>query len=226
MKAVIKPLILIFLTITFGFTSCGDSIEEGQNEDLQGIRVATSRSSVETDGVGIACNFSKIFEEHFSEERFEEIKDEVRKEAENDEEFDEDEFDEFFEGEKFDELLEMVFGGFKNKTFYTITEGEIFSAEFDKEVGAAGEGFSISWIVDAEEPAPGVYEAKGVKFNIEDPDDLENGAEFSVGDIQVTLTDITDEEMIGSFEGTVSSKTGVDEAISGEFNVERVSCEQ
>ena len=220
MKTVFKSLFLIFLGCSFCFISCGDA----DTEELKGIQVVTSRSNVQTDGVGIACNFSTLIEEQFTEENFKEILEDARKEIEEDEEFSAEEFDEFFNLDNFDEVFELIFGSISGKTFYTITAGEVFDLEFDEEIGAAGEGFSISWVVDADEPAPGVYEAKGVKFNIEDPEDLENGAEFSVGDITVTIAELTDEDMIGTFEGTVTNKEGVDEVFSGEFNVERASC--
>lgn len=221
MKTELKILFLIILGLSFCWTSCSSDKEA----ELQGIQVVTSRSNMQTEGVGIACNFSNLLK-GVSKEELEESIEEARKEVEDDPEYDKEEFDEFFDKENFDELFELIFGTFDNKTFYTITTGELFEMEFNEEVSAAGEGFSISWIAEGEEPVPGTYDAKGAKINIEDPEDLENGAEFSVGDIQVTLSDLTDTEMIGTFQGTITNKEGVDEAISGEFNVERVSCEE
>lgn len=219
MKSISKLFFFLLLGLSLTMISCGS---EGE-EELKGIQVVTSRSNVETEGVGLACNFSNLLK-GVTKEELEEAIEESRKEVENDPEFDKDEFDEFFDKENFDELFELIFGSFDNKTFYTITTGELFEMEFNEEVSAAGEGFSISWLADGEEPTTGIYDAKGVKINIEDPDDLENGAEFSIGDIQVTITELSDEFMVGAFDGTVSNKEGVDEAISGAFNVERMSC--
>jgi len=214
MKALIKYSLFLGLLLCFSITSC-DSEGEGQNEDnLRGIQIATPRSSGESEGVGLACNFGQIIKEHLDEAGIGEIKDEVEEEG-----------GEEFDSEKFDELLEEIFGGF-NKTMYMIVAGEDIDLENKESIGAAGETFSLSWFSDTEEPTIGVFEARALKVNIEDPENLKDNAEVSQGKIEVELTELTDELMIGTFSGTVENKEGVEESIEGSFNVERVPCEK
>lgn len=216
MKLFLKYSLFFSLLLSFSITSC-DSDGEGldDNEDLKGIQIATTRSNGESEGIGLACNFGQIIKEHIEDIDIDEIKEEVGEEG-----------SEEFDKEKFDEFLEEFFGSFKTKTMYVIVAGENLDLESKEEVGVAGETFSLSWYSDTEEPTLGTYEAEAAKINIENPDDLENGAEVSFGKIEVVLTDLTDELMIGTFSGTVANKDGVEENIEGAFNVERSSCEK
>jgi len=196
-------------------TSCDSDGQSNNDEgELQGIQLVTTRSNGESEGVGLACNFGQIIKEHLEDEDFDEIKDEL--EEEGNEEFDK---------EKFDELLEELFGGF-NKTMYLIVAGDDIDLENKDEIEVVGETFSLTWFSDSEEPVEGTYDAFATKINIENPDDLENGAKVSGGKITVQLTDLTDDMMIGTFSGTVVNKDGVEESIEGAFNVERVACDK
>ena len=215
MQHIFKPLFLVFLGLSFSFISCS-SDEDMEDEDFKGIKVATTRSSGESEGIGLACNFSKILEEFLDEEDFDELLDELEEQAEEEgEEFDRSEFDDFFED---------LFGSF-DQTMYIIVAGEDLELENDEFLEVGGEAFSITWFSDSEEPAIGTYEAEAVKINVEDPENFEENAELSTGTITVQLTELTEEFMIGTFEGTVENDEGVSEAVAGSFNVDRESCE-
>lgn len=213
MKLFVKYSLFFSLLLSFSITSC-DSDSETNDDDLKGIQLATTRSNGESEGIGLACNFGQIIKVHLEDSEWDEIKDELGEEGE--EEFDKD---------KFDELLEELFGGF-NKTMYMIVAGDDIDLENKGEIEVAGETFSLTWFSDSEEPVVGSYEAFATKINIENPDDLENDAKVSGGNITVELTDLTDELMIGTFGGTVTNKDGVEETIEGAFNVERASCDK
>lgn len=214
MQHIFKPFFLIFLGLSFSFISCS-SDEEIEDEDFKGIKVATTRSSGESEGIGLACNFSMVLEEYLDEEDFDEILDELEEVAEEaGEEFDRNEFDDFFED---------LFGSF-DQTMYIIVAGDDLELENEEFLEVGGEAFSITWFSDSEEPAIGTYEAEAVKINVEDPENFEENAELSTGTITVELTELTEEFMIGTFEGTVENDEGVSEAVSGSFNVDRESC--
>jgi len=212
----LKLSLLFFLVLSISMTSCssdGDQLEEG--DELTGIQLVTTRSNVESEGLGLACNFGQIIKEHLDDIDFDEINEEIEEEG-----------GEEIDTERLDELLEELFGGLGDKTMYVVVAGDNIDLESKEEIEVAGEAFSLSWFSDTEEPTPGIYEALGAKINIEDPDDLENGAEVSKGKIEVVVTEISDEFMVGTFSGNVQNKDGIEEAISGEFNVERVACEE
>lgn len=217
MKALLKYSLLLSLILSFSITSC-DSDGDDPVEELNGIKIATTRSSGESEGIGIACNFGQLIKEQLKDVDLDEIKEEIEDELGEEESKE-------FDTEKFDELLEEIFGGF-NKTMYVIVAGENLDFESKEGVEVGGETFSLTWFSDSDEPLPGTYKAGAVKINIENPDDLENGSEISQGKIEVVLGEITDEAMIGTFSGTVKNKDGIEENIEGEFNVERTACEK
>lgn len=212
MKVLLKSALFLSLLISFSISSCGDA--DGV-DDFKGIEIATTRSNGESEGIGLACNFGKIIKEHLNEIDLDEIKEEVGEEGGED-----------FDQDKFDELLDEIFGSISDKVMYVIVAGEDLDFEAKEGVGVAGETFSLTWFSNSEEPTTGTYQAVAAKINIEDPDDLENGAEVSHGEIEVILTEINDESMIGTFSGTVMDKDGVSENIEGAFNVDRTSCEK
>lgn len=212
MKHSLKLLFFLSLIFSFFITSC-DSDNDDKDEDFSGISIATTRSNAESEGIGIACNFGKIIKEHLEDEDFDELFDELKEDE-----------DEKFDSEKFDEFLDKIFGNLK--TMYVVVAGDDIDFENKEGVAVEGEAFSISWFSDTDEPEIGIYEAEAVKINITDPEDLEEGAEFSGGKITVELTELTDEVMVGTFSGTIENKEGEVEDINGEFNVERESCEK
>jgi len=215
MNSILKYSLFLALLFSFSITSCDSDSDESDDDQLQGIQLVTTRSNAEVEGIGVACNFGKIIKEHLDELDLDELKEILAEEG--GEEFDE---------SKFDEILDEIFGGLGNKTMYVIVAGEDFDIENKEDIEVAGETFSLTWFSDSEDAVPGTYEAKGAKINIENPEDLENGATVSEGDIQVVLSEINDEMMVGTFSGTVVSKDGVSETIEGAFNVERASCEE
>lgn len=214
MSSILKYSVFLSLLLSFTIISC-DSDGGAIEEELKGIQLVTTRSSGASEGIGIACNFGQILKEHLKETDLDEIKDEVKEESGQD-----------LNSEKFDEFLEEIFGSFKEKTMYMIVAGDNIELERKGEIADAGETFSMSWYSDSEEPLPGTYEALGAKINVENPDDLENGAKVSSGKIEVVLSEINDDLMIGTFSGTVTNQEGAEENIEGSFNVERVSCDK
>jgi len=215
MKALIKYTLFFALLLSFSMTSCNSDSDEMDDDDLKGIQIATTRSNGESEGIGLACNFGQIIKEQIDLDR---IKEQIEK-------LDTEEGQEEISEEKLDEFLEQLFGEF-DKTMYLIVAGDNIDLEAKEGIQDAGETFSLSWFSDSEEPMPGTYEAIAAKINIENPDDLENDAKVSQGEIEVVLTDVTEESMIGSFSGTVTNREGVEETIEGAFNVERAPCEK
>lgn len=215
MKAIIKYTLFFVLLLSFSMTSCNSDSDEMDDDDLKGIQIATTRSNGESEGIGLACNFGQIIKEQIDLDR---IKEQIEK-------LDTEEGQEEISEEKLDEFLEQLFGEF-DKTMYLIVAGDNIDLEAKEGIQDAGETFSLSWFSDSEEPMPGTYEAIAAKINIENPDDLENDAKVSQGEIEVVLTDVTEESMIGSFSGTVTNREGVEETIEGAFNVERAPCEK
>ena len=211
MKAITKFSFLFVLVLSFTLTSCGDSDEA---DDLEGIQLVTSRSNVESEGIGLACNFSNFIEEFFDEIDFDELRELAEAEGE---EFDEDQFD---------EILEQLFGEFENRTMYVLVASDDIDFASNELEEVAGEAFALTWQSETDGPVPGVYQADGVKINVEDPQDLENGAEESTGTIEVILTEVNEESMIGTFSGAVTNREGVSEDIEGAFNVELISCQE
>jgi len=215
MNSILKYSLFLVLLFSFSITSCDSDNDELKEGELQGIQLVTTRSNAEVEGIGIACNFGKIIKEHLDELDLDELKEIL--EEEGGEEFDEN---------RFDEILDEIFGSLGNQTMYAIVAGENFEVENKEDIEVAGETFSLTWFSDSEDPVPGTYEAKGAKINIEKPEDLANGANVSEGNIQVVLSEINEEMMVGTFSGEVVSKDGVSETIEGAFNVERTSCEE
>jgi len=215
MKALIKYTLFFALLLSFSMTSCNSDSDEMDDDDLKGIQIATTRSNGESEGIGLACNFGQIIKEQIDLDR---IKEQIEK-------LDTEEGQEEISEEKLDEFLEQLFGEF-DKTMYLIVAGDNIDLEAKEGIQDAGETFSLSWFSDSEEPMPGTYEAIAAKINIENPDDLENDAKVSQGEIEVVLTDVTEESMIGTFSGTVTNREGVEETIEGAFNVERAPCEK
>lgn len=212
MKSTLKFLFYLCLIFSFTLTSCGSDGVDQEDEALKGIQIATTRSSGESDGIGLACNFSQIIKEYLKDEDLDELYEEAEKEGDVDK-------------QELEELIDKIFNGF-NKTMYMVVAGDNIDLENNGDVEVAGETFSISWFSDTDEPMPGTYEAIAAKINVENPDDLKNGAEISKGEIEVILSELTDESMIGTFSGQVTNSEGVVEDITGSFNVERASCEQ
>lgn len=118
-----------------------------------------------------------------------------------------------------------IFDGFtSDQSLYAIIAGDSVDVD-DSFLFSSGVSFRVFWIEEGE-IAPGNYEAFGMSLNIEDPENLEENVSSSFAqDVEVQLTEITDDQMIGTFSGTFESSDETQEKITGKFSVERKQCE-
>lgn len=201
-----KLLKVLSLSLILGFTFSSCSDDEPKAEDEKGIQVVTTRGGSSASGLGVACDFKSLFDKYKDED--EEIQDKI----------------DSLDSEDLEDILNEIFN--KQRTMYMIVAGDDLDYEEDDFEKFTGEVFSLVWFAD-ESPQAGVYEASGVRLNIEDPDNLKEDADVvSSEEIEVVLESIDDEVMVGTFSGTYTNINGDTEEISGSFNVDRKSCEE
>lgn len=201
-----KSLKILALLFVLACTVASCSKEEPKTEDEKGIQIVTTRGGSSASGLGVACDFKSLFDKYKDED--EDIQDKI----------------DSLDSEDLEDILDEIFN--KQRTMYMIVAGDELDYEEDDFKEFTGEVFSLVWFAD-ESPQSGVYEASGIRLNIEDPDNLKEDADVvSSEKIEVILETIDDDVMIGSFSGTYTDIDGNTEEISGSFNVDRKSCEK
>lgn len=118
-----------------------------------------------------------------------------------------------------------IFDRFDNdQNVYAIIAGDSVDVD-DNLLFSEGVSFRIFWIEEGEIET-GTYEAFGMSLNIEDPENLEDNISSSFAqNIEVQLTEITEDQMIGTFSGTFESLDETQEEITGKFSVDRKQCD-
>lgn len=104
---------------------------------------------------------------------------------------------------------------FTNRIFVLTTGEGICEDNFEFESSV----FSLAWLNDTDD-VTGTFEAFGAVINVTNPEDLENGLEFTeTTDLSITVEAVQTDQLVGTFEGLVGG-----EVIKGRFDVPRKSC--
>lgn len=104
---------------------------------------------------------------------------------------------------------------FRN-TIFVLTTGEgICEDNFEFETDV----FSLAWVNNTDEVL-GTFEAFGAVINVTNPENLEDGLEFTeTSDLSITVESVLEDQLVGTFTGVVGGET-----IDGTFDVPRKSC--